>query len=72
MIVLKARRKGYSYKAGSMLARNYFFVRNSKNKNIKKIDDFIVVIIYKQIVYFECLNSDKILILKKLLKTFFI
>ena len=27
MIVLKARRKGYSYKAGSMLARNYFFVR---------------------------------------------
>ena len=31
MIVLKARRKGYSYKAGSMLARNYFFVRNSKN-----------------------------------------
>ena len=31
MIVLKARRKGYSYKAGSMLARNYFHVRNSKN-----------------------------------------
>ena len=31
MIVLKARRKGYSYKAGSMLARNYFFIRNSKN-----------------------------------------
>jgi hypothetical protein len=31
MIVLKARRKGYSYKAGSMLARNYFFVKNSKN-----------------------------------------
>ena len=31
MIVLKARRKGYSYKAGSMLARNYFFFRNSKN-----------------------------------------
>ena len=29
MIVLKARRKGYSYKAGAMLARNYFFVRNS-------------------------------------------
>ena len=27
MIVLKARRKGYSYKAGSMLARNYFFLR---------------------------------------------
>tara|TARA_Y100000356_G_scaffold135143_1_gene146841 strand:+ start:8346 stop:10316 length:1971 start_codon:yes stop_codon:yes gene_type:complete len=31
MIVLKARRKGYSYKAGAMLARNYFFVKNSKN-----------------------------------------
>ena len=31
MSVLKARRKGYSYKAGSMLARNYFFLRNSKN-----------------------------------------
>jgi hypothetical protein len=31
MIVLKARRKGYSYKAGAMLARNYFFIRNSKN-----------------------------------------
>ena len=31
MIVLKARRKGYSYKAGAMLARNYFFLRNSKN-----------------------------------------
>ena len=31
MIVLKARRKGYSYKAGSMIARNYFFVKNSKN-----------------------------------------
>jgi len=31
MIVLKARRKGYSYKAGSMLARNYFLLRNSKN-----------------------------------------
>ena len=27
MIVLKARRKGYSYKAGSMLARNYFFIK---------------------------------------------
>jgi len=31
MIVLKARRKGYSYKAGSMLARNFFHVKNSKN-----------------------------------------
>lgn len=31
MVVLKARRKGYSYKAGSMMARNYFHLRNSKN-----------------------------------------
>ena len=31
MSVLKARRKGFSYKAGSMLARNYFHLRNSKN-----------------------------------------
>lgn len=31
MVVLKARRKGFSYKAGSMLARNYFLMRNSKN-----------------------------------------
>lgn len=31
MVVLKARRKGFSYKAGAMLARNYFLLRNSKN-----------------------------------------
>ena len=31
MVVLKARRKGFSYKAGAMLARNYFLMRNSKN-----------------------------------------
>lgn len=31
LVVLKARRKGFSYKAGAMLARNYFHVRNSKN-----------------------------------------
>ena len=31
MTVLKARRKGYSYKAAAMLARNYFHLRNSKN-----------------------------------------
>tara|TARA_R110000765_G_scaffold205916_1_gene310844 strand:- start:60 stop:2027 length:1968 start_codon:yes stop_codon:yes gene_type:complete len=29
--VLKGRRKGYSYKSGSMMTRNYFHVRNSKN-----------------------------------------
>lgn len=31
MAVLKARRKGYSYKAGSMMCRNYFLIRHSKN-----------------------------------------
>ena len=31
LVVLKARRKGYSYKAAAMLARNYFLIRNSKN-----------------------------------------
>ena len=31
MTVLKARRKGFSYKAAAMLARNYFHVKNSKN-----------------------------------------
>jgi len=31
LVVLKARRKGFSYKAGAMLARNYFLMRNSKN-----------------------------------------
>ena len=31
LALLKGRRKGYSYKSGSMMARNYFHVRNSKN-----------------------------------------
>ncbi len=31
IVVLKARRKGYSYKAAAMLARNYYHLRNSKN-----------------------------------------
>ena len=31
LTVLKARRKGYSYKAGAMMARNYFHLRNYKN-----------------------------------------
>ena len=31
MVVLKARRKGFSYKAAAMLCRNYFHLRNSKN-----------------------------------------
>ena len=31
MVVLKARRKGFSYKAAAMMCRNYFLVRKSKN-----------------------------------------
>ena len=31
LTVLKARRKGYSYKAGAMMCRNYFHIRHSKN-----------------------------------------
>ena len=31
MVVLKARRKGYSYKIASMLIRNFYFIRESKN-----------------------------------------
>lgn len=31
LTVLKARRKGYSYKCAAMLARNYYHIRRSKN-----------------------------------------
>ena len=31
MVVLKARRKGFSYKAAAMMCRNYFLMRKSKN-----------------------------------------
>jgi len=31
MVVLKARRKGYSFKIASMLARNYYFIREVSN-----------------------------------------
>jgi len=31
LVVLKARRKGYSYKCAAMLCRNYFFLSRSKN-----------------------------------------
>lgn len=42
MTVLKARRKGYSYKASSMLARNYFHLRNSKNYVFAGQKEFII------------------------------
>lgn len=31
MVVLKSRRKGYSYKGGAMLCRNYYLIPNSKS-----------------------------------------
>jgi hypothetical protein len=42
MVVLKARRKGYSYKAGSMLARNYFHLRNSKNYVFAEQKEYLI------------------------------
>jgi hypothetical protein len=42
IIVLKARRKGYSYKAGSMLARNYFLIRNSKNYVFAEQKEYLI------------------------------
>lgn len=40
--VLKARRKGYSYKAGSMLARNYYHLRNSKNYVFAEQKEYLI------------------------------
>ncbi len=42
IVVLKARRKGYSYKAGSMLARNYFLIRNSKNYVFAEQKEYLI------------------------------
>ena len=42
MVVLKARRKGFSYKAGSMLARNYFHLRNSKNYVFAEQKEYLI------------------------------
>lgn len=42
LVVLKARRKGYSYKAGSMLARNYFHLRNSKNYVFAEQKEYLI------------------------------
>jgi hypothetical protein len=39
--VLKARRKGYSYKAGAMLCRNYFLMRHSKNYVFAQKKEFL-------------------------------
>jgi len=41
-VVLKARRKGYSYKNGSMLTRNYFLVPGSKSYAIASEQNFLL------------------------------
>lgn len=40
-VVIKGRRKGYSYKAGSMLARNFSLRRNSKNYAMASEGEFL-------------------------------
>lgn len=42
LIVLKARRKGYSYKVASMLARNFYFYKNSKNFALASEAEYLV------------------------------
>ncbi len=42
LALLKARRKGYSYKAGSMLARNYYHLRNSKNYVFAEQKEYLI------------------------------
>jgi len=42
LVCLKARRKGYSYKAASMLLRNYFLKRGSRNYVIVSKEDYLV------------------------------
>lgn len=42
LAVLKARRKGYSYKIASMLIRNYYFIPNSKGIAAASKSEFLV------------------------------
>lgn len=42
LVVIKARRKGYSYKAASMLARNFSMKRNSKNYAMVSDKEFLL------------------------------
>jgi len=42
MVVLKARRKGYSYKIASMLVRNYYFIKGSKGFALASEAEFLV------------------------------
>lgn len=41
MVVLKARRKGYSYKCASMLSRNYYHLRQTKNFVFADIKEYL-------------------------------
>ena len=42
LIVLKARGKGYSFKGGSMLVRNYYLIRKSKSYAIAAENEFLI------------------------------
>jgi hypothetical protein len=41
LIVLKARGKGYSFKGGAMMARNYYLIRKSKSYAIASENEFL-------------------------------
>ncbi len=42
LAVLKSRRKGYSYKVGSMLNRNFYFIPDSKGYAIASLKDYLI------------------------------
>ena len=42
MVVLKARRKGYSYKIAAMLIRNYYFIRGSRGFALASEAEYLV------------------------------
>ena len=42
MVVLKARRKGYSYKIASMLIRNYYFIKGSRGFALASEAEYLV------------------------------
>ena len=42
LVVLKARRKGYSYKSGSMMAKHYYFGRKDKCYAMAGLEEFLI------------------------------
>jgi len=42
MVVLKARRKGYSYKIAAMLIRNYYFIKGSRGFALASEQEYLV------------------------------